>query len=110
MTAVLTHRIGLRLGRSQSIEDSEQKKCKTPDLFLFGNGLKFHPVGFTFWTIHIFTSLVADEVVCYISTQWGEYEKIKTGFDGRIIEICAQQGAYVNKGDVIAYIQRDDVK
>lgn len=52
----------------------------------------------------------ADEVVCYISTQWGEYEKIKTGFDGRIIEICAQQGAYVNKGDVIAYIQRDDVK
>ena len=65
MTAVLTHRIGLRLGRSQSIEDSEQKKCKTTDLFLFGNGLKFHPVGFTFWTIHIFTSLVADEVVCY---------------------------------------------
>ena len=49
-------------------------------------------------------------MVCYISTQWGEYEKIKTGFDGRIIEICAQQGAYVNKGDVIAYIQRDDVK
>ena len=52
----------------------------------------------------------ANEVVCYLSTQWGEYEKIKTGFDGRIVEICAQQGAYVNKGDVIAYIQRDDVK
>ena len=65
MTAVLTHRIGLRLGRSQSIEDSEQKKSKTPHLFLFGNDLKFHPLGFTFRTIHIFTSFAADEVVCY---------------------------------------------
>lgn len=65
MTAVLTHRIGFRLGRSQSIEYSEQKKRKTPDLFLFGNGLKFHPVGFAFRTIHNFTSLTADDVVCY---------------------------------------------
>ena len=50
-----------------------------------------------------------DEVFCYVSTPWGEYEKIMTGFTGRVVEVCAQQGANVNKGDVIAYIQRSDI-
>ena len=50
-----------------------------------------------------------DEVFCYISTPWGEYEKILTGFTGRVVEICAKQGDTVNKGDVIAYIQRSDI-
>ena len=50
-----------------------------------------------------------DEVFCYLSTPWGEYEKVMTGFTGRVVEICAQQGANVNKGDVIAYIQRSDI-
>ena len=36
---------------------------------------------------------------------WGEYEKILTGFTGRVVEICAKQGDTVNKGDVIAYIK-----
>ena len=26
-----------------------------------------------------------------------------------LVEVCAQQGANVNKGDVIAYIQRSDI-
>ena len=50
-----------------------------------------------------------DEVFCYLSTPWGEYEKIPTGFTGRVVEICAKQGDTVNKGDVIAYIQRSDI-
>ena len=50
-----------------------------------------------------------DEVFCYLSTPWGEYEKILTGFTGRVVEICAKQGDTVNKGDVIAYIQRSDI-
>ena len=50
-----------------------------------------------------------DEVFCYISTPWGEYEKIWTGFTGRVVEVCAKQGDVVNKGDVIAYIQRSDI-
>lgn len=50
-----------------------------------------------------------DEVFCYVSTPWGEYEKVMTGFTGRVVEVCAQQGANVNKGDVIAYIQRSDI-
>jgi len=49
-----------------------------------------------------------DEVFCYISTPWGEYEKIFTNFTGRIVEVCAQQGAVVNKGDVIAYLERTE--
>ena len=50
-----------------------------------------------------------DEVFCYLSTPWGEYEKILTGFTGRVVEICAQQGATVRKGDVIGYILRSDI-
>ena len=39
-----------------------------------------------------------DEVFCYIATPWGEYEKIWTGFTGRVVEVCAKQGDVVNKG------------
>ena len=49
-----------------------------------------------------------DEVFCYISTPWGSYEPIYANFTGRIVEICAQQGAVVNKGDVIAYLERTE--
>ena len=49
-----------------------------------------------------------DEVFCYISTPWGEYEKIMANFTGRIVEVCAVQGAVVNKGDVIAYLERTE--
>ena len=50
-----------------------------------------------------------DDVFCYLSTPRGEYEKVMTGFTGRVVEVCARQGANVNKGDVIAYIQRSDI-
>lgn len=49
-----------------------------------------------------------DEVFCYISTPWGAYEPIYANFTGRIVVICAQQGAVVNKGDVIAYLERTE--
>ncbi len=50
-----------------------------------------------------------DEAFCYISTPWGEYEKVVTGFSGRIVEICAKQGDVLNKGDIIAYVERSDI-
>ena len=50
-----------------------------------------------------------DEVFCYISTPWGEYESVLTGFTGRVVEVCAKQGDVVNKGDVIAYVERSDI-
>lgn len=48
-----------------------------------------------------------DEIFCYVHTPWGEFEKVYTGFGGRIVEIAAGQGARVNKGDVIAYVERE---
>ena len=50
-----------------------------------------------------------DQVFCYLSTPWGEYDKILTGFTGRVVEICAPQGSTVRKGDIIAYLQRTDI-
>ena len=49
----------------------------------------------------------ADEQFCTIITSWGELQPVATGLGGRVVEICAQQGAHVNRGDIIAYIQRD---
>ncbi|MEG2332046.1 MAG: oxaloacetate decarboxylase, partial [Bacteroides sp.] len=48
----------------------------------------------------------ADDTFCYIATPWSTYDKVPANFKGRIIEVCAQQGALVNKGDVLAYIER----
>lgn len=47
-----------------------------------------------------------EDLFCYITTQWGGHQQIPANFAGRIIEVCAKQGAYVNKGDVLAYIER----
>ncbi|MBO7602367.1 MAG: oxaloacetate decarboxylase, partial [Bacteroidaceae bacterium] len=44
---------------------------------------------------------------CYITTMWGEQVEVKANFTGKIIEVCSQQGATVNKGDVLAYIERE---
>lgn len=52
----------------------------------------------------------SEDTFCYIATPWATYDKVLVNFTGRIIEVCAQQGARVNKGDVLAYIERlDDI-
>ena len=51
----------------------------------------------------------ADEQFCTIITPWGELQPISTGLGGRVIEICASQGQQVRRGDIIAYIQRDNI-
>lgn len=47
-----------------------------------------------------------EDAFCYIATPWNTYDKVTANFNGRIIEVDAQQGAIVNKGDVLAYIER----
>ena len=49
-----------------------------------------------------------DDTFCYITTTWGTHDKVTANFSGRIIEVCAKQGALVNKGDVLAYIERGE--
>lgn len=49
-----------------------------------------------------------EDTFCYITTPWGSHDKVLANFSGRIIEICAKQGAMVNKGDVLAYIERGE--
>lgn len=51
----------------------------------------------------------ADEQFCIIITSWGELQPVATGLGGRVVEICSNQGAHVNRGDIIAYIQRDEL-
>ena len=47
-----------------------------------------------------------EDTFCYITTPWGAHERIQANFSGRIIEVCAKQGAMVAKGDVLGYIER----
>ena len=48
------------------------------------------------------------DIFCYIQAPWGEFVTIPAALGGKFVEINAKQGAKVNKGDVIAYIQRDE--
>ena len=47
-----------------------------------------------------------DDVFCYIATPWNTYDRVLANFSGRIIEVCAKQGALVNKGDALAYVRK----
>ena len=51
----------------------------------------------------------ANEEFCTIITSWGELQPVATGLGGRVVEVCAKQGAHVNRGDIIAYVQRDEL-
>ena len=48
------------------------------------------------------------DAFCYICTPWGEFEMIPAALGGQLVEINAKQGSKVNRGDVIAYIQRNE--
>lgn len=43
---------------------------------------------------------------CYIQAPWGEFVEVKADLGGKLVEINAKQGSKVQKGNVIAYIER----
>jgi len=44
---------------------------------------------------------------CYIQATWGEIIPIPADLGGKLVEINSKQGDHINKGDVIAYIERN---
>ena len=49
----------------------------------------------------------AGELLCHITTRWGQMEPVYAGYAGRLAEVCAPQGSTVFKGDAVAYIERE---
>lgn len=48
------------------------------------------------------------ERFCYIENTHGQISELPAAMGGKLVEINAKQGAHINKGDVIAYIQRGE--
>ena len=46
------------------------------------------------------------EPFCYIVATWGEIVTVPAALGGKLVEINAKQGTRVQKGDIIAYIER----
>ena len=44
---------------------------------------------------------------CFIQAPWGEFVEVPAALGGKLVEIKAKQGSKVGKGDVIAYIERN---
>ncbi|MBQ2121549.1 MAG: biotin/lipoyl-binding protein, partial [Bacteroidaceae bacterium] len=49
------------------------------------------------------------ERFCYLENNYGQIRELPAALGGLLVEINAKQGAHVAKGDVIAYIERENL-
>ena len=49
------------------------------------------------------------ERFCYLENNYGQIRELPAALGGLLVEINAKQGAHVSKGDVIAYIERENL-
>lgn len=97
--------------KGYSDEDiKKMKRAKAEPITAIEKGQIFWEVGVTSGSTPpaVGQKFTPEEPFCYIGTLWGTYDKIPANFSGRIVEVCVSQGAHVNKGDVLAYIERVD--
>ena len=47
------------------------------------------------------------DAFCYIQAPWGEFVEVPAALGGKLVEINAKQGGKIDKGEVIAYIERE---
>ncbi|MCQ2128680.1 MAG: oxaloacetate decarboxylase [Bacteroidaceae bacterium] len=46
------------------------------------------------------------ELFCFIKTPWGQTQEVGAALGGTLVEVCVKQGGFVNRGEILGYIER----
>ena len=101
-------------------EDELLQKGVTPDQVNELKRAKAEPIvaqykGQILWELDVETKslppavgklFTPSDVFCYINTSWGACQQVLANFKGRVVEVCAKQGDRIDKGEILAYIER----
>lgn len=50
------------------------------------------------------------DIFCYIQAKWGEIVPVPADLGGKLVEVTARQGANVRRGDILGWIERDNIQ